>query len=77
MRILHCYRPRVPIMRAQFIQSLHTAHALAQRGHAVSVFADRAADWHGDVGAALAFYGLEPHAQLDLRLAGNAHPSEI
>ena len=74
MRILHCYRPRVPLMRAQFIQSLHTAHALAQRGHEVSVFAERAADWHGDIGAALASYGLKPHAQLDLRLARSTHP---
>ena len=74
MRILHCYRPRLPVLRAQTIQSLHTAHALARRGHQVSVFADRTADWAGDTAAALEPYGLKPHAQFDLRVASLHHP---
>jgi len=74
MRLLHCYRPRLPVLRAQTIQSLHTAHALARRGHQVSVFADRTAEWAGDAAAALEPYGLQPHARLDLRVASLHHP---
>lgn len=41
MRILHLYRPRLPSTRAQAIQVLRTAHALATLGHEVTLLADR------------------------------------
>lgn len=73
MRILHLYRPRVPELRAQSIQVLHTCAALARRGHRVTVLADRSAGFRGDVAEALAPCGLAPHPDLDLRLAPVHH----
>ena len=68
MRVLHLYRPQLPGQRAQAIQVLHTCHALAARGHRVTLLADR-----GDAPAtpqrALAALGLEPSPHLDLRIA--------
>lgn len=72
MRILYLYRPRVPAIRAQSVQVVHTCHALARRGHAVTLFADR-----GDVAdptAALAAYGLDHPPEFDLHLAPGAWP---
>ncbi|MEL6348028.1 MAG: glycosyltransferase [Myxococcota bacterium] len=42
MRILHLYRPQLPSLRAQAIQVVHTCHALAIRGHRVTLLANRA-----------------------------------
>ncbi len=82
MRILHLYRPRVPTSRAQAIQVLHTCHALARRGHTVTLLADRVGPEDADaiapvvdVDAALEAYGLDRPAGLDLRLAPSRHPT--
>lgn len=68
MRVLHLYRPALPGQRAQAIQVLHTCHALAARGHTVTLLADR-----GAVGAspaaALAALGLSGLPGLDLQIA--------
>lgn len=74
MRILHLYRPRVPQLRAQAIQVLHTAAALARRGHSVTVIADRHADSRLSPPEALAPYGLEPAPGLNLCIAAHHHP---
>ncbi len=86
MRVLHLYRPRVPATRAQSVQVVHTCHALAKRGHTVTLLADRvspddaraaglpsAAD-PGDATAALAAYGLDHPPGLDLRIAPTTWP---
>ncbi len=86
MRLLHLYRPRVPATRAQSVQVVHTCHALARRGHTVTLLADRAdgeaaraagldegAD-PGDATAALAAYGLDHPPTFDLRIAPVAWP---
>jgi hypothetical protein len=67
-RVLVLYRPRLPSLRAQAIQVTHAAHALATRGFAVTVLADRGGD-----GDPLASFGLEPLDGLDLRVAPSAH----
>ena len=67
-RVLVLYRPRLPSLRAQAIQVTHAAHALAARGFAVTVLADRGGD-----GDPLASFGLEPISGLDLRVAPSAH----
>jgi hypothetical protein len=68
MRILHLYRPRLPGQRAQAIQVVHTCHALARRGHQVTLLADR-----GERPArgeeALGRLGLQAVEGLDLRIA--------
>jgi hypothetical protein len=69
-RVLVLYRPRLPSLRAQAIQVTHAAHALAARGFAVTVLADR-----GGAGDPLASFGLEPVAGLDLHVAPSAHPT--
>jgi glycosyltransferase involved in cell wall biosynthesis len=86
MRIFHLYRPRVPATRAQSVQVVHTCHALARRGHTVTLLADRAsgpdaraaglaADADpGDPTAALAAYGLDHPPGFDLRVAPTAWP---
>lgn len=68
MRILHLYRPRMASTRAQSVQVIHTCHALARRGHHVTLFADR-----GEPGG-LDAYGLDHPATLDLRVAPTAYP---
>ena len=62
------YRPRLPSTRAQAIQVLHAAHALAERGHRVTVLADRG---EGDVTpeGVLREMGLPRCDALDLRVA--------
>jgi glycosyltransferase involved in cell wall biosynthesis len=52
---LWLYRPQVPTVRAQSVQVLHMAHAMAARGHEVTLCVDRVGD--GDV---LHWYGLGP-----------------
>ncbi|MBM4390865.1 MAG: glycosyltransferase family 4 protein [Deltaproteobacteria bacterium] len=65
MEILHIYRPAAGSMRAQDVQVIHTAHALARLGHRVTVLADRGPSDHDP----LAMWGLEPVQSLDLRVA--------
>ncbi len=72
MRILHLYRPRLPSLRAQAIQVLHTTHALALRGHQVRLLADRGGE--GGVEEALAPFGLELPPGLELELAPTIWP---
>ena len=67
-RVLVLYRPRLPSLRAQAIQVTHAAHALAARGFAVTVLADRGGD-----DDPLASFGLEPILGLDLRVAPSTH----
>lgn len=81
MRIFHLYRPRLPTTRAQAIQVLHTCHALARRGHTVTLLADRvgpddpdAMAQSADPTAVLAAYGLDPVPGLDLQVAPTRHP---
>jgi glycosyltransferase involved in cell wall biosynthesis len=74
MRVLHLYRPRVPELRAQSIQVLHSCHALARRGHEVSLFVMRAEGHDPSERAALAPYGLEPHPGLGLGFIPWRHP---
>lgn len=83
MRILHLYRPHVPSVRAQALQVVHTCHALARRGHEVTLLADPAApgergaldgaaDGVRDPTEALRAYGLDHPPTLDLRIAPTA-----
>ncbi len=69
MRILHLYRPRLPDLRAQAIQVVHTCHALASRGHEVTLLADCAPDFTGGPTEALASYGLDLPPRFLLKLA--------
>ena len=48
---------------------VHTCHALAARGHQVTLLADRAVGFEGKPTDALAAYGLDHPASLDLRLS--------
>ncbi|MFZ5481281.1 MAG: glycosyltransferase [Myxococcota bacterium] len=86
MKILHLYRPRVPSVRAQSVQVVHTCHALAKRGHEVTLLCDpsgmgvpiqEATDPHGlprpKATAALAAYGLDHPDGLDLRIAPTSY----
>ncbi len=68
MRILQLYRPSLPGLRAQGVQVVHTGHALARRGHAVTLLADRAAPG-ATAEEALAHLGLDPHPGFFLQLA--------
>ncbi len=72
MRVLVLHRPRLPGLRAQSVAVLHAAHALAARGHRVTLFADRTPSSGSaphDVYGVLAAMGLAPSPTLDLRLA--------
>ena len=40
MRLLHLYRPRLPGLRAQAIQVVHTCRALSEQGFSVTLLAD-------------------------------------
>ena len=68
MRVLQLYRPALPGLRAQGVQVVHTGHALARRGHHVTLLADRAAPG-ATPEEALACLGLDPHPGFCLRLA--------
>jgi glycosyltransferase involved in cell wall biosynthesis len=71
-RLLLLYRPRLPGQRAQAIQVVHAAEALARRGVEVSLFADRGTAPHTAL-AALDHLGLAPHPRLHLAIAPAAH----
>ncbi len=76
----------MPATRAQSVQVVHTCHALARRGHTVTLLADRAGGDEaaaaglapgadpGDPTAALAAYGLDHPAGFDLRIAPTSWP---
>jgi hypothetical protein len=70
MRILHLYRPALPSARAQSIQVFRTCLALAERGHTVSLFANRGQD-HTNLWAAM---GAAPHPNFRLTVAPVSHP---
>lgn len=64
MDLFWLYRPTAPSVRAQSIQVVHMAHAMASRGHRVTLAVDPAEPTSAaDV---LAFYGLGPVRGLDL-----------
>jgi hypothetical protein len=69
MRILHLYRPRLPGQRAQAIQVVHMCHALAVRGHQVTLLADRGETPPRSALGALSALGLEPVPGLHLEIA--------
>jgi glycosyltransferase involved in cell wall biosynthesis len=70
VRILHLYRPSLPGVRAQAVQVVHTCHALARRGHEVTLFCD-AVDGQplADGTEALASFALDPVPGLHLEIA--------
>ena len=72
MRLLHLYRPRLPGLRAQTIQVLHTTHALARAGHEVTVIADRSGP-DANLEDALKQLGLKPHPRLKIQLNPYQH----
>ncbi len=71
-RALVLYRPRLPGQRAQAIQVVHAAEALARRGVEVTLLADRGAPG-ASPSDALRALGLRAPAGLDLRIAPVAH----
>jgi glycosyltransferase involved in cell wall biosynthesis len=75
VRILTLYRPCLPEMRAQAIQVMHTSHALAVRGHDVTVIADRSRGFAGTGDEALDAYGLLPHPSFHVVMGGTTHPT--
>lgn len=67
LRWLWLYRPPAPTVRAQSIQVLNMVHAMARRGHSVTVAVDPPRDVVRPTPAeVLAFYGLEAVPGLDL-----------
>lgn len=72
-RVLVLYRPALPSLRAQSIGVLLASHALARRGHHVTLFADRGAP-EASPEAALELLGLPPLSTLDLSVAPSSHP---
>ena len=68
MRILHLYRPKLPSLRAQDIQVVHSAHAMARRGHEVTLLADRREECSG-VPDALGILGLAEEPGLLIQLS--------
>jgi glycosyltransferase involved in cell wall biosynthesis len=62
------YRPPAPSVRAQAIQVIHMAHAMALRGHRVSLAVDVGVDPRATPREVLAFYGLLPTETLSLRV---------
>ena len=69
MRIAHAFRPTVPSTRAQVLQVVHTCHALAARGHDVTIWANPAMNVPKDHEALLAAWGLTGVPGLHIELA--------
>lgn len=69
MRIVHAFRPTVPSTRAQVLQVVHTCHALAARGHDVTIFANPAPNAPKDPEALLGAWGLPNVQGLHIELA--------
>ena len=72
MRLLHLYRPRLPGCLAQAVQVLHSCHALAARGHHVTLLADRGPA-PATPARVLADFGLDAPPTLDLRISPWTH----
>lgn len=72
------YRPTAPSVRAQSIQVVHAAHAMACRGHRVTL-AVQSAGGRPSAREVLAFYGLQPVGNLRLTVlpAGNTAASVV
>ena len=62
MRILYFADIRFPLERANGIQTMETCHALAERGHAVTLVVKP--DTHSPARDPFEFYGLPPHPTL-------------
>lgn len=71
-RVLYLFRPTLPGLRAQTLQVVHAAHALAARGHQVTLLADRARG--SDPSQALVSLGLAPLPTFNLEIAPSSHP---
>lgn len=56
-------------MRAQVLQVVHTCHALAARGHEVTLLANSAKGWQAESGALLEAWGLPPISTFHLEVA--------
>ena len=65
MRILYFADIRFPLERANGIQTMETCHALAARGHDVTLVVRP--DTHSPARDPFEFYGLPPHRRLDDR----------
>lgn len=65
-RWLWLYRPPAPSVRAQSIQVVHMAHAMARRGHRVTLAVDPAQGHRVPEAELLGFYGLESLPELRL-----------
>jgi glycosyltransferase involved in cell wall biosynthesis len=73
MRVIQLYRPRLPGLRAQAISVVHTAHALAESGHHVTLLADSSDTPNATTLLALQLLGLHPHPRFDLRISPFRH----
>jgi hypothetical protein len=73
MRILFLYRPKLPSLRAQDIQVLHSAHAMARRGHRVTVLADQGTPSMEPV-PSLERMGLSPAPRMELLRSPHSQP---
>lgn len=62
------YRPTAPSVRAQSIQVLHASHAMASRGHRVTLCVRPPRGQRPTPSEVLAWYGLEPLPTLDLQV---------
>ena len=67
MRVLYFADIRFPLERANGIQTMETCHALAARGHAVTLVVKR--DTQTPARDPFAFYGLTPHEKLRIERA--------
>src|SRR3954454_21942212 len=72
VRILYLADIRFPLERANGIQSMHTCHALAERGHDVSMVVRP--DTHVPPRDPFAFYGLPRSERLHLEIAAVTGP---
>jgi hypothetical protein len=70
MRILYLADIRFPLERANGIQSMETCHALARRGHAVTMIVRP--DTHAPPRDPYEFYGVERLPTLRIELAPTA-----
>ena len=73
MRILYLADIRFPLERANGIQSMETCHALAARGHSVTLVVRP--DTHTPARDPFAFYGLPPIAWLQIEVAPVTGPA--
>lgn len=69
------YRPTYPSWRAQDIQVLHTAHSLANRGHVVTLLANRS-NRKIEKKDVLSQFNLQPNPNLLLKMSPSTHPGK-